>query len=113
MLVEWTMTLLHGVLCILMVVGVVFSRSRIAEGAVLGTLILLFFGIRMFRGCAMDTWEASANKPILADMGMAITLKDYAIADKYIYEQIVVGNLLMVHLIKIFVKSIFPLDSLF
>ena len=113
MYVEWTVTILHAVLCAAMVIGVLFSRTRIAKGAVLGSLMLLFIGIRFFRGCAMDDAEVCENKPTLAEMGMATTIKDYKAASIYDFEQAVVGNLLIIHLIKIYALSIYPVDTLF
>jgi hypothetical protein len=113
MLLEWIVTILHGILCVVMVVGVIYSRTRIAQGAVLATLLLIFFGIRMFRGCAMDSWEICDDKPILADMGMALTIQDYKHTDIYTYEQIAVGNLVIIHLIQIFVQSVVPVERFF
>lgn len=113
MLVEWGVTITHALLCAVMVIGVLFSRTRIAMGAVLGILMLLFIGIRFFRGCAMDNLEVCENKPTLADIGMAISVKDYKQASIYDFEQAVVGNLLIIHLIKIYALSIYPFDTLF
>ena len=113
MVKEWITTILHALLCIIMVFGVLFSRTRIAQGAVLSILVLLFAGIRLFRGCAMDSYETCENKPILADMGKAMTVKDYKTFGTYEFEQTVVGNLLVIHLIKIYALSIFPWETLF
>lgn len=113
MITEWIITILHAVLCIIMVFGVLFSRTRIAQGAVLSILVLLFAGIRLFRGCAMDSYEMCDNKPILADMGKAMTVKDYTTFNTYDFEQTVVGNLLVIHLIKIYALSIFPWETFF
>ena len=113
MLTEWIVTIVHAILCIVMAIGVVFSRTPIAKGAVLGILMLLFIGIRLFRGCAMDSAEVCLNKPTLAEIGMATTVKDYQTASIYDFEQAVVGNLLIVHLIKIYVLSLYPVETLF
>jgi hypothetical protein len=113
MLVEWGVTIVHALLCAVMVIGVLFSRTRIAQGAVLGILMLLFGGIRFFRGCAMDNLEVCDNKPTLADIGMALSIKDYKQGSIYDFEQAVVGNLLIIHLIKIYALSIYPFDTLF
>ena len=113
MYVEWTTTILHALLCVAMVIGVLFSRTRVAQGAVLGTLMLLFIGIRVFGGCVMDQLEICNNKPILAEMGMATSVKNYKYSSLYDFEQIVVGNLLIIHLVKIYALSIYPFDTLF
>jgi hypothetical protein len=113
MLSEWIVTITHALLCAVMVIGVLFSRTRIAKGAILASLTLLFIGIRFFRGCAMDNLEVCENKPTLAEIGMAATIKDYKQASTYDFEQAVVGNLLIIHLIKIYALSIYPFDTLF
>jgi len=113
MLNEWITTIIHALLCAVMVIGVLFSRTRVAQGAILATLMLLFIGIRFFHGCAMDTFEVGNDKPTLADMGMAMSIKNYKVARTYDFEQAVVGNLLIIHLIKIYVLSIYPVDTLF
>jgi len=113
MISECVVTILHAVLCALVVFGVLFSRTRIAQGAVLSILVLLFIGIRIFRACAMDMFEICENKPILAEMGKAMTVKNYKDTNIYEFEQTVVGNLLVIHLIKIYALSIYPLDTLF
>jgi hypothetical protein len=82
-------------------------------GAVLGTLVLIFIGIRFFHGCAMDNLEVDGDKPTLADIGKALTVKDYKGLDTYDFEQTLVGNLLIIHIIKIYALSIYPFDSLF
>lgn len=113
MLDEWIITGTHALLCLIMVIGVVFSRTRITQGAILVILILLFIGIRFFHGCVMDEFEVYENKPTLAEIGMATSVKDYKYASVYDFEQAVVGNLLIIHLIKIYALSVYPFDTLF
>jgi hypothetical protein len=113
MLREWAITLIHALLCLAMVLGVVFSKTAISKGAVLAILMLLFIGIRLFGTCIMDLVEECDNKPVLADIGAAMIIKDYKNISKYEYEQAAVGSLLIVHLIKIFVLSVYPVDTLF
>ena len=100
-------------LCIVMAIGVVFSKTLISQGAVLAILLFLFIGIRIFKTCAMDMLEVCENKPILADIAMATIIKDRNSVTKYDYEQIVVGTLLIVHMIKLYTLSIYPVDTLF
>lgn len=107
------MTLVHALLCIVMIFGVIFSKTRITQGAVLATLLLLFIGIRIFKTCAMDMLEECTDKPILADIGMATIFEGYSALTKYQYEQAAVGSLLIIHIIKIYALSIYPVDTLF
>lgn len=113
MLLEWTFTLIHALLCVVMVLGVLFSKTTISKGAVLAILLLLFIGIRLFGTCVMDFAEECENKPVLADIGAAMIIKDHKNISKYEYEQASVGSLLIVHLIKIYALSIYPVDTLF
>ena len=113
MIDQWIATIIHALLCAAMVIGVLFSRTRVAQGAILATLMLLFIGIRFYHGCAMDFLEVCDNKATLADMGMAMSIKNYKDASVYDFEQAVVGNLLIIHLIKIYALSIYPVDTLF
>jgi hypothetical protein len=113
MLREWTITLIHALLCVVIVLGVLFSKTPISKGAILAILMSLFIGIRLFGTCIMDLVEECENKPVLADIGAAMIIKDHTKISKYEYEQAAVGSLLIVHLIKIFVLSIYPVDTLF
>ena len=109
----WTVTITHAALCIVMVIGVLYANTPIAQGAITATLMLLFVGIRMFGACAMDDYEVHPNKPILAEMGRQMSIKHPDEVSRYNFEQIVIGNLLIIHLINIYAKSIAPLDKLF
>jgi hypothetical protein len=115
MLTEWFITTWHALLCAVMVVGVLYSKTPIAQGAVLATLIILFFGVRMFDACAMDEYERKPgqDKPILTEMGRAMSLKEPSSVSNIDFEQIVIANLILVQIIKIYANSIFPFERLF
>lgn len=113
MLCEWLMTLGHAVLCIIIVIGVLFSKTRVAQGAMLAIVLFLFIGIRIFKTCVLDMLEECDNKPILTEIGLATIIKERNAVSKYEIEQAVVGTLLIVILIKIYVLSIYPVDTLF
>jgi len=113
MLRAWTITVAHAFLCIVMVIGVLYANTPVAQGAILATLVLLFIGVRMFGTCIMDDYEVHPNKPILAEMGRQMSLKHPDDVSRYNFEQIVIGNLLVIHLIKIYANSIAPLKPLF
>lgn len=115
MLTEWGVTTWHALLCAVMVVGVLYSKTPIAQGAVLATLIVLFFGVRVFDACAMDEYERKPgqDKPILTEMGRAMSLKEPSSVSNIDFEQIVIANLILVQMIKIYANSIFPFKRLF
>jgi len=96
-----------------MIYGVLFSKTVIGNAAVLGILLSMFFAARVFGGCCMDTPELADNKPILAEIGLATTVQNYKNISIYDYEQIVIGNLLLIHLIKLYSLSIYPIETLF
>jgi len=113
MILEWGITIAHAALSIAMVYGVLFTRTPISQAAVLATLALIFFGIRIYNGCLMDRFELCNNKPILAEIGRALITRSDSQQSIYQYEETVVGNLLVIHLIKIFALSIYPMETLF
>ena len=98
-------TIFHVIFGIVVVLGVIFSRTPMTHAAVLAILTLLFFGIRIFR----ESIDNDANIPSLAEMLHALYGNDSASN----VEQTVVGTLLLVHVIKIFASSILPIDVLF
>lgn len=99
------MTILHAIFGIVVVLGVIFSRTPMTHAAVLAILTLIFFGIRIVR----ESIDNDANIPSLAEMLHALYGNDAASN----VEQTVVGTLLLVHVIKIFASSILPIDVLF
>jgi hypothetical protein len=105
--------LIHIIICVVIILGILFSKTRISQGAVLAILLLLFIGIRMLGTCIIDFTEVCEDKQTLADFAAALTIKDHINTKNYDFEQAVVGSLLIVHLIKIYVLSIYPVDILF
>ena len=111
--VPWICTILHAVLTIVMVLGVVFSKTVFAQCTILFTLLVILFLIRYNDGCFVTKWEKFESKPTLTDMGRAYSLKeDTKISERH-YEEIVVSNLLLIHIIKMIAASILPLEMLF
>ena len=109
----WAVTIIHGILSLVLVYGVLFARSHVAMIAILGTLLLILCGIRYFGGCFVTDYERFEEKPTLTDMGKALSLKeDKAVSCKY-FEEIVVANLLIIHLIGMFCRLVLPLEMLF
>lgn len=112
-MLQWIITILHAVLSVSLVVGVLFCKTPFSMVAILGTLVLILCGIRYFGGCFVTDYERFEEKPTLTDMGKALSLKeDAAVPCKY-FEEIVVSNLLIIHLIGMFCRLILPLEMLF
>ena len=110
---EWVLTIMHALLSVCMVIGVLFSRTTISMVAVLATLLLLLCMIRYFGGCLLTEYERVDNKPSLSDMGLALSLKEDTAVSRRHFEEIVVVNLLIIHLIGMFSRLILPLEVLF
>ena len=111
---EWTCTILHAILSLVLVWGVLFSNTTLQMVAVLSSLILILLGIRWFDGCWLTQFEVAPDKLTLTDFGKAFSLQNYSEPLSYRqYEEIVVANLLAVHLIKMFSVSILPMELFF
>jgi len=113
MILEWVVTILHALLCAVMIFGVIYSKTPISQGAVLVVLMLMFIGIRTFKTCVLHGPEECENKPTIADFGAAVLIEDYKRMPKYDHEQSVVGTLLFMQLFKIYCESIYPIETLF
>lgn len=111
----WVCTIAHGLLTMCMVVGVLFSKTTFSMMSVLATLLLLLCMIRYFDGCFLSAFEKSpsTHKPTLTEMGISFSLKDDAAISGKHFEEIVVANLLLIHLIGMFCRLILPLEMLF
>lgn len=112
MICEWLKLAVHAVLCVVTVIGVLFSKTRISQGAVLALLFFVFIGIRLLKKPATET-EVCNNIPDFTDIAMATLVKDSGNLTKYDFVQVAVGSLLIVHLIKIYMLSIYPMEILF
>lgn len=111
---EWVCTLLHALLSLVLVWGVLFSNTTIQMVAILSCLILILLGIRWFDGCWLTHHEVAPEKLTLTDYGKAFSLENFAepLSNRR-YEEIVVANLLFVHLIKMFTLSVLPVKMFF
>ena len=111
---EWFCTIMHGVLSLVLVLGVLFSTTNIQMVSILSCLILILLGIRLFDGCWVTQYEVAPDKMTLTDFGKAFSLHNSpdAISNRK-YEEIIVANLLFIQMIKMFSLSILPLNMIF
>ena len=110
---EWFFTFIHGFLTIILVIGVIYSRTTASSIAILAALLVLLCMIRYFGGCFLTAFERDGVKPTLTEMGLAYSLKnDKAVSGEH-FEEIVVSNLLLIHLIGIATRLVFPVELLF
>ena len=110
---EWTCTFVHAFLTIALTVGVIYARSLSATIAILASLLILLCMIRYFGGCLLSQFEVNDSFPTLTEIGRSYSLKDDdAVSGKH-FEEIVVSNLLLIHLIGIASRLILPIEILF
>ena len=103
-------TIVHALLTLVLVQGVLFSNTMIQMVAVLSCLLILLFMIRQFDGCFLTSFE---GEPALSDIGIVLSLGKEQTIQKRQFEEILVSNLLQIHLIKMISLSILPIKILF
>jgi len=109
----WISSGFHFLLCSALVLGVLFSETRTQQLAILGTLVIVFFGIRYNRGCFVTALETAEGKPSLTELGKALYLRDWNSVANPIFEEILVANLLFLQILRILACSILPIKELF
>jgi hypothetical protein len=109
----WISTGFHFLLCSALVLGVLFSETRTQQLAILGTLVIVFFGVRFNRGCFVTALETSEDKPSLTELGKALYLRDWNSVTNPVFEEILVANLLFLQILRILACSILPIKELF
>jgi len=110
---EWIATVVHAALTLAVVIGVLFSSTRTQHITILITLLVILFGIRLHKGCFLTHWEVG-NKPTLSQVGKAFYIRDPAAEPSdAVFEEILVANLVFLHLIRIAAHSVLPLKELF
>lgn len=105
-------TVIHGLLAYVLVLGVLFSNTPVQMAAIASCLVILLCMIRFFDGCFWTTLEET---PTLSDMGLAFSIGPTHRQEVPVkrYEEIVVANLLLIHLLKILSVSVLPIQALF
>jgi hypothetical protein len=111
MRIPWLLTIAHAFLTAALVAGVLFSATRTQHIAILSTLLILLFGIRMNGGCCATFFE---GKPTLSAMGKAFYLREEVptLTDAT-FEEILVSNLTFLHIMRIAALSLFPMKEFF
>ena len=104
-IVSIVLTAFHAFLTLALVLGVLFSDTRIQHIAILSTLLILLFGIRYNKGCCLTSFEQNSDKLTLTEVGQAFYLRDDVVEDR-VFEEILVANLTLLHLIRIAVYSL-------
>ena len=98
----------HAVLALALIAGVLFSSTRIQHMAILSTLLIVLFSIRMNGGAS------SESIPTLSDLGIALFLReDTPSLTNATFEEILVSSLTFLHILRIAFLSVFPVKKFF
>jgi hypothetical protein len=112
MIFGYIITLLHAFLCLVMAYGVLFSKTPIQALMVLACLLVVFLGIRLFNGCCLTPYEKS-NIPSLTEMGRAYITKEVTTISLSQFEEIAVGIIMLLQIIRTATILIRPSELLF
>ena len=91
---------------VLLVIGVLYAKTPIAQGAILGSLTLFFFGIRLYRDS--ELCEHSILSQLACSL-FSVNPTNLPYRDCF---QIVLGTVLLLMLAKVLL-SVLPLEHLF
>lgn len=110
---RWLVTLFHISLCVFVTICILFAKQMFVNGLIFLLLLGLYVAIRFLKRCWLDDFEMSQHGPGMVEIGKAHIVEDYHECSLYVYEQIVVGTLLLVQASKIGLLSVYPMYSLF
>jgi len=106
------MTVFHLLLCLFMGYGVLFSKTPVQAYAVLCCLVVMLLMIRHFNGCIATPFE-KAGIVQTSRLGRAFILKDSEKVDLPLFEEIAVGTLTILQIIRTLTITIRSPEVLF
>ena len=111
---EWVVTIAHVLLTAALTIGVLFSNTKTQHIAILIALLIILFGVRYNKGCFLTPCEGGPETPTLSELGKAFYLQDphHGVSDAA-FEEILVANLTFLHIVRIAVSSVFPINDVF
>jgi len=86
----------HIAVCTFSVYGVLFSQTPLQCFVVLSYLLLIFLGLRLFKGCMLTEMEQGETTRI----GMAFMLEDPESISTHNFEEVTVGFSLLLQIIR-------------
>lgn len=95
-----TVTIIHLLLCLVMSYGVLFSQTPIHAFSVLCCLVTLFLMIRFFKSCILTPLEESDYFLKTSRIGRALLVKDFTKMPLTDFEEISVGSLMLLQIIR-------------
>jgi hypothetical protein len=112
MLFGYIITAIHALLCLLISDGVLFSRTPIQALSVLACILVVFLGIRLFEGCCLTPLENNFT-PNLSQLGRAFITRDINKISISQFEEITVGTVMLLQIIRTATILLRPPEILF
>lgn len=106
------MTVFHLSLSLIMAYGVLFSKTPTQAYSVLCCLVVMLLMIRYFNGCAATVFEKNGILET-SRLGRAFILKDSEKVDIPLFEEIAVGTLTILQIIRTITITIRSPEVLF
>jgi hypothetical protein len=94
--------LLHVVICACMAYGILFSKTPVQAYIVLANLVVIFLGLRLFKGCMLTEHEDGFTTQI----GKEFMLEDPNSVSTHNFEEVAVGFALVLQVIRTTVISL-------
>lgn len=88
--------LTHIIICSALGYGILFSKTEAQAFCVLSSLIVVFLGLRLFKGCILTELEGGATTQI----GMHFMLEDPASISTHHFEEVAVGFGLFLQIVR-------------
>lgn len=96
MILEILSQIFHIAVCACSAYGILFSRTPLQCFCVLSYLIVIFLGLRLFKGCMLTPMEDGETTRI----GMAFMLEDPDAISTHNFEEVSVGFSLLLQIIR-------------
>jgi len=93
-------TLGHVIICTAMACGILFTTNAEQSFAVLANLVVIFIGLRTFKGCMLTQIEESETTTLI---GKYFMLEDPHSVSTYNFELITVGLTMVLAMVRTFV----------
>jgi hypothetical protein len=108
-----SVTTAHLLLCLIVTYGSLFSRTPFQAYSVLCCLVTMFLMIRKFNCCILTPLENSELTLKTTKIGRSFLIKNFGKISLTEFEEITVGNALLIHIIKMALILIIPHNLLY
>ena len=88
--------ILHIIICFFSAYGILFSKTPLQAYIVLCYLVIIFLGLRLFKGCVLSPLE----KGVTTDIGRIFILENPESVNIHNFEEITVGFSVLLQIIR-------------